>query len=100
MGVSNEKTSSNKIQPSSEFIHESLHFQKQSVRIRHYFVFSLFSAICLCPATGLIALAYRLKSSAKADVNFHGKAQLYSWRSLFWNIFSIILDGVGVGLGV
>ncbi|UJR25823.1 hypothetical protein I4U23_007173 [Adineta vaga] len=59
-------------------------------RVRHYFVFSLFSALCLCPATGLIALAYSLKSSAKADVKFHDKARLYSRRALIWNLLSVI----------
>lgn len=39
---------------------------------------------------GLIALAYSIKSSAKADVNFHEKARLYSRRALFWNLVSII----------
>jgi len=53
-------------------------------------LFSLFSALCLCPATGLIALAYSLKSSAKADVKFHDKAGLYSRRALLWNLISVI----------
>ena len=75
--------------------------------IRHYFVFSLFSAICCCPTgkyelnsrfkktedciVGLIALGYSLKSSAKADVNLHDKSRLYSRRAFFWNIISIVL---------
>ncbi|CAF0974352.1 unnamed protein product [Adineta steineri] len=67
-----------------------IHVQQAPPNIRHYFVFSLFSAICLCPATGLVALAYSLKSSAKADVKFHDKAQLYSRRALLWNIISVI----------
>ncbi|CAF1400776.1 unnamed protein product [Adineta steineri] len=67
-----------------------VHAQQAPANIRHYFVFSLFSAICLCPATGLVALAYSLKSSAKADVKFHDKAQLYSRRALLWNIISVI----------
>jgi len=29
-----------------------IHVQRAPVQIRHYFAFSLFSAICLCPATG------------------------------------------------
>jgi len=67
-----------------------IHIHQAPVRIRHYFVFSLFSALCLCPATGLVALAYSLKSSAKADVKFHDKARLYSRRALLWNILSVI----------
>jgi hypothetical protein len=39
---------------------------------------------------GIIALAYSIKSSAKADVQFHEKARLYSRRALFWNIISIV----------
>jgi hypothetical protein len=39
---------------------------------------------------GLIALAYSLKSSAKADVKFDDKARLYSRRALLWNIISAI----------
>lgn len=39
---------------------------------------------------GLIALAYSLKSSAKADVKFHDKARLYSRRALIWNWISVI----------
>ncbi len=39
---------------------------------------------------GLIALAYSLKSSAKADVKFHDKARLYSRRALLWNLISVI----------
>ncbi|CAF1215248.1 unnamed protein product [Rotaria sordida] len=65
--------------------------QQAPARVRHYFMFSLFSAICLCPATGLVALAYSLKSSAKADVKFHDKARLYSRRALLWNLISIVL---------
>jgi hypothetical protein len=85
------------------------------VQIRHYFVFSLFSAICLCPATGrnnfyfvlidvfflfegLIALAYSIKSSAKADINFHEKARLYSRRALLWNLLSVIFAVLSVVL--
>ncbi|CAF1233468.1 unnamed protein product [Adineta ricciae] len=81
--------------PSSSAIlldHSSVQVQRQPAKIRHYFVLSLFSAICLCPATGLIALAYSIKSSAKADVNFHDKARLYSRRALWWNIVSIVLS--------
>jgi len=75
--------------------------------IRHYFVFSLFSAICCCPTgkyelnsrfkktedciVGLIALGYSLKSSAKADVNLHDKSRLYSRRAFYWNIISVVL---------
>jgi hypothetical protein len=40
---------------------------------------------------GLIALAYSLKSSAKADVKFHDKARLYARRALLWNLISVIL---------
>jgi len=29
-----------------------IHNQQAPTRIRHYFVFSLISALCLCPATG------------------------------------------------
>jgi hypothetical protein len=39
---------------------------------------------------GLIALAYSLKSSAKADVKFHDKARLYARRALLWNLISVI----------
>lgn len=39
---------------------------------------------------GLIALAYSLKSSAKADVQFHDKARLYSRRALIWNLCSVV----------
>jgi hypothetical protein len=84
-----------------------IHVEQAPIRVRHYFVFSLFSALCLCPATGnkqnarilfylifffqgLIALAYSLKSSAKADVKFHDKARLYSRRALLWNLVSVI----------
>jgi len=81
----NEKTSS-----AAVLIDEPIHVQQAPVRIRHYFVFSLFSALCLCPLTGLIALAYSLKSSAKADVKFHDKARLYSRRALFWNLASVV----------
>jgi hypothetical protein len=38
----------------------------------------------------VIALAYSLKSSAKADVKFYDKARLYSRRALFWNILSVV----------
>jgi len=94
---------------------ESVHAKQAPVRIRHYFVFSLFSAICLCPITGrknfilfyfnrffffflkgLIALAYSLKSSAKADVQFHDKARLYSRRALLWNIISAIFAIISI----
>ncbi|CAF0971665.1 unnamed protein product, partial [Didymodactylos carnosus] len=40
---------------------------------------------------GLIALAYSLKSSAKADVNFLDKARSYSHRALIWNLISLVL---------
>ncbi len=42
------------IAPSSSMLalDAPVHIQPAPVRIRHYFVFSLFSAICLCPATG------------------------------------------------
>lgn len=40
---------------------------------------------------GLIALAYSLKSSAKADVNYHDKARLYSRYALLWNLLSVII---------
>jgi len=63
-----------------------------SMRVRHYFVFSLISSILLCPATGLIALAYSLKSSAKADVKFLDKARLYSRRALIWNLISLVIS--------
>ncbi|CAF1581927.1 unnamed protein product [Adineta ricciae] len=81
--------------PSSSAIlldRSSVQIQRQPAKIRHYFVLSLFSALCLCPVTGLIALAYSIKSSAKADVNFHDKARLYSRRALWWNIVSIVLS--------
>jgi len=81
----NEKSSS-----SAVLIDGPMHVQNVAVRVRHYFLFSLFSAICLCPATGLIALAYSIKSSAKADVNFHEKSQLYSRRALLWNLISVV----------
>lgn len=87
-----------------------IHVEQAPVRIRHYFAFSLFSTLCLCPATGysaieslisfdrlsslssgLIALAYSIKSSAKADVKFHEKARLYARRALIWNLISVIL---------
>lgn len=45
---------------------------------------------CLWLHLGLIALAYSLKSSAKADVKFHNKAQLYSRRALLWNLVSLV----------
>ncbi|CAF0854336.1 unnamed protein product, partial [Didymodactylos carnosus] len=61
------------------------------MRVRHYFVFSLISSILLCPATGLIALAYSLKSSAKADIKFLDKARLYSRRALIWNLISLVI---------
>ena len=90
--------------------------QVAAPRVRHYFVFSLFSALCLCPATGkwksvfklfllscfslyvqgLIALAYSLKSSAKADVQFHDKARLYSRRALIWNLCSVVFAFLSV----
>jgi len=76
--------------PSPVLIDDPIHIKQTSVRIRHHFVFSLFSVICLCPFTGLIALAYSLKSSAKADVKFYDKARLYSRRALFWNLASVI----------
>jgi len=41
--------------------------------------------------TGLIALAYSIKSSAKADVKFHDKARLYARRALLWNLVSVLL---------
>jgi len=72
--------------------------QSAPVNIRHYFVFSLFSFICLCPATGVVALAYSLKSSAKADVKFVDKARLYSRRALLWNILSVIFAIVTIVL--
>ncbi|CAF1348883.1 unnamed protein product [Didymodactylos carnosus] len=59
--------------------------------IRHYFVFSLISFICLCPASGIVALAYSLKSSAKADVQFLDKARRYSRRAKIWNLISVAL---------
>jgi hypothetical protein len=37
---------------SSVLVDGPIHVQQAPVRIRHYFVFSLFSALCLCPATG------------------------------------------------
>ncbi|CAF0725176.1 unnamed protein product [Rotaria sp. Silwood1] len=92
MGFPYEKMSATETPSSSAvFIDGSINIQQPPVRIRHYFVFSLFSAICLCPATGLIALAYSLKSSAKADVKFHDKARLYARRALLWNLISVIL---------
>ena len=45
---------------------------------------------CLWLHLGLIALAYSLKSSAKADVKFHNKALLYSRRALLWNLVSLV----------
>ncbi|UJR23085.1 hypothetical protein I4U23_026108 [Adineta vaga] len=93
MDFSSEKKWPNEIpSPSAILLNgsSSIHIQRNPARIRHHFVFSLFSALCLCPATGLIALAYSIKSSAKADVNFHDKARLYSRRALFWNILSIV----------
>ncbi|CAF1382729.1 unnamed protein product [Didymodactylos carnosus] len=53
--------------------------------IHHYFVFSLISSIFLCSASGIVALAYSLKSSAKADAKFSDKARLYSRRAKIWN---------------
>ena len=43
-----------KLAPSSSsvLVDGPIHVQQAPVRIRHYFVFSLFSALCLCPATG------------------------------------------------
>ncbi|CAF3389300.1 unnamed protein product [Rotaria socialis] len=72
------------------FIDEPIHVKPAPVRIRHFFVFSLISSVFLCPATGLVALAYSLKSSAKADVNFHDKARMYSRYALIWNIISVV----------
>ncbi|CAF2312569.1 unnamed protein product [Rotaria sp. Silwood2] len=92
MGVPYEKMSTIETPSSSAVLVDGpVDVQQPAVRIRHYFVFSLFSAICLCPATGLIALAYSLKSSAKADVKFHDKARLYARRALLWNLISVIL---------
>ncbi|CAF1562411.1 unnamed protein product, partial [Didymodactylos carnosus] len=59
--------------------------------IRHYFVFSLISSIFLCPASGIIALAYSLKSSAKADAKCLDKARLYSRRAKIWNLIPVAL---------
>ncbi|CAF2059809.1 unnamed protein product [Rotaria magnacalcarata] len=83
---------------SGVYLDEPIRVQEAPARIRHYFVFSLFSAICLCPATGLVALAYSLKSSAKADVKFHDKARLYSRRALLWNLISIIVATASIFL--
>ncbi|CAF3365711.1 unnamed protein product [Rotaria socialis] len=83
---------------SGVYLDEPIRVQETPARIRHYFVFSLFSAICLCPATGLVALAYSLKSSAKADVKFHDKARLYSRRALLWNLISIIVATASIFL--
>ncbi|CAF2454103.1 unnamed protein product [Rotaria sp. Silwood2] len=92
MNISREGKGSNEITSSSKvLVNEAIHVQPTYVRISHYFICSLISTICFCPATGLIALAYSLKSSAKADVNFHDKAQRYSRYALTWNIISIIL---------
>ncbi|CAF1021664.1 unnamed protein product [Adineta steineri] len=92
MDFSPEKKWPNETPSSSAILIDGPNYLKQNPgRIRHHFLFSLFSVICLCPATGLIALAYSLKSSAKADVNFHDKARLYSRRALFWNIVSCVL---------
>jgi len=66
-------------------------YRQPAVQVRHYFVFSLISSLLLCPASGLIALAYSLKSSAKADVQFYEKAKLYSRRALLWNLISLVL---------
>ncbi|CAF2077160.1 unnamed protein product [Rotaria magnacalcarata] len=88
--VSYEKMNPNEI-PSPVFIDEPIHVKPAPVRIRHFFVFSLISSICLCPATGLVALAYSLKSSAKADVNFHDKARMYSRYAFIWNIISVVV---------
>ncbi|CAF0841623.1 unnamed protein product [Rotaria sordida] len=91
MNTSSEKKDSNKTKPSSAIlIDEPIRMQPAHVRIPHHFLFSLISTICLCPATGLIALAYSIKSSAKADVNFHDKARRYSRYALIWNIISVI----------
>ncbi|CAF3428699.1 unnamed protein product [Rotaria sp. Silwood1] len=110
MDISNEKKNFNDITSSSAvLVSEAIRIQPKQERIHHYFIFSLISSICLCPATGkknncflsfylikflfegLIALAYSLKSSAKADVNFHDKARRYSRYALIWNIISVIL---------
>lgn len=37
---------------SAVLIDGPIHVQQAPVQIRHHFVFSLFSALCLCPATG------------------------------------------------
>ena len=98
MNIPYEKMSSAENPSSGVYLDEPVRIQEAPVRVRHFFVFSLFSAICLCPATGLIALAYSLKSSAKADVKFHDKARLYSRRALFWNLVSVIFAVASVFL--
>ncbi|CAF3963416.1 unnamed protein product [Rotaria sp. Silwood2] len=53
MGVPYEKMSTIETPSSSAVLVDGpVDVQQPAVRIRHYFVFSLFSAICLCPATG------------------------------------------------
>lgn len=37
---------------SAILMNEPIHLEPAPVRIRHFFIFSLFSSICLCPATG------------------------------------------------
>ena len=37
---------------STVMIDGPIRVEQAPVRIRHYFAFSLFSALCLCPATG------------------------------------------------
>lgn len=53
-------------------------------------LFLLFECLMIFFLEGLIALAYSLKSSAKADVKFHDKARLYARRALLWNLISVL----------
>jgi hypothetical protein len=70
------------------YFHSSRHFvyalQQVINTINGIILFSFFYS------QGLVALAYSLKSSAKADVKFHDKARLYSRRALLWNLISVI----------
>jgi hypothetical protein len=68
------------------FFRQFVYVQQQVKRILFLLLYCFFSSF-----EGLIALAYSVKSSAKADVNFHDKARLYSRRALCWNIISVVL---------
>lgn len=77
-------------------VDEPIQVHEVPVRIRHYFVFSLFSAICLCPATGEWSMKLSLLFECLM-ILFFSKVLLHwliRWKvrlKLMWN-FMIKLD--------